>query len=382
MRHLSYMIGLFILTLGSSASGDGMSLVGQWSDHDHLYGDVWAEVIPHGPHAGTYAYLGHFFNVGGVDIIDISDPSNPTLASTFIGTGGGNEVFDVKVQNGIGYFGAEFEGGIFIVDVSNPFAPVQLARIDPSNGGFRSLHNLFVDGDYLYTVDNRTPEIRVFDVSDPANPSFLRAIPGLTVHGVHEVTVKNGRLYTASPYAQGFVAVYDIQNVGDLTAPVPLLTSFRVPGGATHSAYPTDDGQFVVVTREWLSFDAAIWDISDLAAPTLASTISVPPDEAMSAHQPAVIGNLVYFAWFEAGVRVYDIADPYNPVLVGDFDTYTGPYDEPGECAGRAGNGHGRFSDHDPYPVACGAWGIYPFLGNDRILVSDFDGGLFIVSLD
>ena len=282
------------------ASGNGMSLVGQWRDHAHLYGDVWAEEIRRGPHRGTYAYLGHFGSEGGVDIIDISDPGNPTLASTFIGTGGGNEVFDVKVQNGIGYFGAEFEGGIVIVDVSNPFAPVQLSRIDLSNGGFRSLHNLFVDGDYLYTVDNRTPEIRVFDVSDPANPSFLRAIPGLTVHGVHEVTVSSGRLYTASPYAQGYVAVYDIANVGDLNAPVPLLTSFAVPGGATHSAYPTDDGRFVVVTREWLGFDASIWDISDLAAPRLASTISVPREEAMSAHQPAVVGNLVYFAWFEA----------------------------------------------------------------------------------
>ena len=46
-----------------------------------------------------------------------------------------------------------------------------------------------------------------------------------------------------------------------------------------------------------------------------------------------VVGNLLYVAWFEAGVRVYNIANPYHPVLVGFYDTYTGPYGQPGECA-------------------------------------------------
>ena len=109
----------------------------------------------------------------------------------------------------------------------------------------------------------------------------------------------------------------------------------------------------------------------------------MPLNEALAAHNPVVVGHLLYVAWFEAGLRVYNIADPYNPVLVGDYDTYDGPSGEAGECAGfTTGRIHPRFPDFAPYPVSCGAWGVYPFLGNDRILVSDFDGGLFIVSLD
>src|SRR3972149_3878369 len=91
----------------------GMTLVGHWDHQDdpnhqndsaHLNADVWAETTTSGRFKGTYAYLGHFGNEGGVDIIDISKPSNPTLASVFMGTGGHNEIWDVQVQNGIGFF--------------------------------------------------------------------------------------------------------------------------------------------------------------------------------------------------------------------------------------------------------------------------------------
>jgi hypothetical protein len=219
--------------------GNGMTLVGQWNDHDHLYADVWAEEITRGRHKGTYAYLGHFGSQGGVDIIDITDPVNPTLASTFLGTGGDNEIHDVKVQDGIGFFASDNpdSGGVYVVDVSNPFAPVQLARIDASNGGFDDVHNVFVEDGYLYEIDNGTTEVRVFDVTDPADPSFLRVIPGTSPgasHAIHDVTVKDGRLYTASPFV-GRVGIYDIRNVGDLSNPVPLIGSFNDPAGATHS---------------------------------------------------------------------------------------------------------------------------------------------------
>ena len=64
----------------------GMTLVGQWDGHIHLngvtYGDVWAEKITSGRFKGrTFAYLGHWVPPddptpqGGVDIIDITDPS-------------------------------------------------------------------------------------------------------------------------------------------------------------------------------------------------------------------------------------------------------------------------------------------------------------------
>src|SRR5262249_53721863 len=132
----------------------------------HTYADGWAE--------GNYAYIGHYGNTSGVDIIDISSPSNPVQVANFQGTGGNNEIRDIEIQNGIGYFSSDSysSGGIFVVDVHNPANPVQLARIDPSNGGSQHVHTLSVDGDYLYEADSATSNIRVFNISNPSQPKF------------------------------------------------------------------------------------------------------------------------------------------------------------------------------------------------------------------
>ena len=58
----------------------------------------------------------------------------------------------------------------------------------------------------------------------------------------------------------------------------------------------------------------------------------------------------IYVSWYEAGVLVFDITDP-----TGRYDTYAGPLD----------------------PVT-GCWGVYPFLGPDRILASDTESGLYV----
>ena len=172
------------------------------------------------------------------DLIDITNPSNPTLASTFVGTGGDNELRDVQVQNGIGYFSSDSRtggGGIYIVDVSNPYKPVQLARIDESNGGLPFVHTLFVDGRYLYEVVPKIAEIRVFDVSRPANPTFVRSIPSPSGFGIHEVTVRNGRLYGADFHNNGQTTIFDVSKVGDLSVPVPLLGTIS-SGSGTHTS--------------------------------------------------------------------------------------------------------------------------------------------------
>src|SRR5262245_42338197 len=231
---------------------DGMSLVGNWAGHAHGYSDLWAE--------GNFAYLGHFNNQGGVDIIDLSDPTNPTLAAVFLGTAN-NEIRDVHVQNGVGFFSSDSGGGVYVVDVSDPYNPVQLYRITTADGGYNSVHTLSVEGNYLYEADSRTSTIKVFDISNPSSPTFVRNIVSPSGGPVHEVTALNGRLYTAVISSAGRVDIFDIS---DVAAGAPLLGTF-VSGSATHTSWPTDDGQYVVVARETSGGDIRIWDIRDPA---------------------------------------------------------------------------------------------------------------------
>jgi hypothetical protein len=80
--------------------------------------------------------------------------------------------------------------------------------------------------------------------------------------------------------------------------------------------------------------------------------------DAVAPHDPKIVGNLMYVSWFQAGTLIFDITDPTKPVLVGSYDTYPAS-PAPGQLEGN--------------------WGVYPFLGQDRVLMSDRETGLYIV---
>jgi subtilisin-like proprotein convertase family protein len=330
----------------------GMNFVSNFNNGTTPYSDVWGE--------GNYAYIGHL-QQQGVDIVDITNPASPKLASVFMGTGGTNNVRDLEVQNNIAFFGAgdPSGGSVYVVDVHDPYHPVQLANISLTPSGLTGIHSLGVGGNYLYVCDSNDNKVGVWDISTPSSPLFVRTILSPKAPNIHEVTPIGGRLYTASLDAVGYVDIWDISNVGNTSIPVPLLCEF-VAGQAAHTAWPTDDGNYVTVSHEINGGTEAIWDIHDLSHPFLASIIpDLPRSQAFAGHQQMIKGNLLYSSWYQAGAQVFDISDPRNPVFVGSYDTY-------------------------PQPVTDkiqGDWGIYGFLGNDRILASDISTGLYVLSL-
>ncbi len=331
------------------------------------YGDVWGD--------GNYAYVGSDKNGGGIAIFDISNPASPQFLTEYAG----DQMEDVEVYNGIGYFSSDVSvssgTGVDIVDL-DPESPTylqRLSRINGAIGGHNKVHTVSVDNGFLYTVDNTANQatldyVKVWDVSDPFNPQFVTNIDlGLPSQiASHEAIATNGRLYVASKNnnnnsGDGWTHIYDISNVGT-TGPV-LLTAFE-SGPRTHTSRPTPDGKTLIVAEERPNGNVNIFDISmidepeDPDIPLLLKTLnrtSVGID-AHSPHHPQVMGDLLFLAWYEAGLQVFNIADPANPVQVGAFDTY------PGTSTNYNGN-----------------WGVFPFLGLDKVLLSDRARGLVIV---
>ncbi len=322
----------------------GLTLVGQFDPFsgNNRYADVWGE--------GDYAYIGSFGGLG-VGIIDISIPGAPSLAAHYSPSVG--QFKDVKVQNDIGYFASDNGDGLHIVDLLDPTSPSLLSKVTSTIGGYNSVHNLFVAGDYLYEADSRTSTVKVFDVADPMNPAFVRDIV-TTDPRVHDVTVVNDRLYTSG--LGGQTDIYDVSNIGTMA---PTLEGSVNSGSSSHSNWVTSDGSLLISARETSNGDVRIFDISDPGNASLLSTIDSTflGIQAFSPHNPVLFSDdLLFVSWYQAGVQALDISDPFNPTFVGSFDTFTEP------VSGFDGN-----------------WGVYPFLGLDRILLSDLDGGLFIV---
>ena len=87
------------------------------------YADVWAE--------GGYAYVGSDRPGQGVAIFSLANPASPAYLTTYAGS----EMEDVEVWDGIGFFASDVNAatgrtGVDIVDLSIPFDPIRLSRVD------------------------------------------------------------------------------------------------------------------------------------------------------------------------------------------------------------------------------------------------------------
>lgn len=359
---------LLAVSFGGRMSGAAdvtfnISLVGESDPFpgSPYYADVWAE--------GNYAYVGSDRSGGGIAIFDIFDPSAPQFVTMYPGT----EMEDVEVHNGIGYFGSDVfpatsGTGVDIVDLSNPASPVMLSRVNAQSGGHNKVHTLTVSEGFLYTADNATDIVKIFNVANPSSPQFVKSLDLDAPSGVasHEVVVSNDRLYVASKQNNndgleccGWTHIYDVANPAQ-----PVLLKEFLSGPRSHTATPTADGKTLVVAEERPNGNVHLYDISmidrpnDPDNPALLKTLnrtSVGID-AHSPHHPHLHGNLLFLSWYEAGLQVFNIADPANPVHIGAFDTY------PGTSTQYYGN-----------------WGSFMGLGLSTVLLSDRQRGLIIV---
>lgn len=222
-------------------------------------------------------------------------------------------------------------------------------------GGYDKVHNVFIENGFLYEADSRTNKVKVFDVQTPDKPIFVRDIVTTDSVLIHDITVINSRLYSSG--WGGTTDIYDVSNIGT-SAPV-LLGSIST-GSNSHSNWVSADGTLLASAREISGGGIRLYDISNPASPVLTSTITAAPlgIDGTTAHNPVIFGDYLFVTWYQAGLQMFDISDPFNPLHVGAFDTFPRAVSNPD-----------------------GNWGVYPFLGTDRILLSDVDGGLFVVRL-
>jgi hypothetical protein len=349
------LLGLvWALTPCVYAQGHNISLVGRAAPFPdtHRYGNVWGE--------GDLVCVGRFpsqSSAYGVAIFDISNPASPVLRANYNPSPTSQNQFqDGAVRNRIGYFGSWNGGGVHIVDLQNPSSPIRLSRISSIIGGHDRVHTLFLDWPYLYTADHLTPVVKVFDVTHASSPRHVRDIVATDPERVHQITVQNSRLYTSG--WGGHTDIFDVTGIGSRA---PVLLGTILSGTQSHSSWPTEDGNFLVSCRETVGGDVRIFDISDLSRPSLVVTLT--PEtvgvDGYIPHNPVVFGDLLFVSWYQNGVQVFDISDPSAPRRIGWYDTFP-----QASTVNFAGN-----------------WGVFPFLGLDRVLLSDMTHGLFVVDV-
>jgi len=282
------------------------------------YNDVWGFV---GNDGREYIIQG---TTTGTAWWDVEDPRNAVLVD-FI-PGPGSLWRDMFVIGDHAYVGTEGGGGIQIIDISDPTNPQLVNTYDATVG---SSHNVFGDPDrsLVYVVGSNTGVggLQILDASDPVNLVEIGAWQG---QYIHDVSLEGTLAYVSMIYVDRF----RILDVSDSTNPVNYGHVF--PDASNHASWPLGDGIHVAIAAERGGGHLKIVDISDPNAIALSDEDDPAPNASI--HNIHVQGTRAYASWYARGTRVYDVSVPTAIAEIGYFDTYP-PSDDGGVGPGNWG---------------------------------------------
>ena len=327
---------------------DNINLLFNWSDSTlpiNSLGGSYTDVYGVAINGGEYAVIG---STMGAHIIDVTNPSQSYEAAFVPGAFQGSLVMHRDYFHMDNYLYAVCDQGsstLQIIDLSN--LPNSVTIIYDTDSLISTTHNIFIDtlNKKLYTTSGK-----VFDISDPINPSFLFHMGFF----YHDLYVENDTGYF-NCFSNG-LQIYEMTT----NSPQYLgsLTSYP-DQGTNHSGWKKDS--IYIMADENGGLSLKVIDVSDLNNLQVIALFNsgVLPSPAVP-HNLIIRDNFVYVSYYCDGLQVFDISNPNNPIKAGYYDTYPSIY-----CSGFKGN-----------------WGVDPQLPSGIILVSDVQSGLFILEFD
>ena len=313
-----------------------------------------AQVLVHKGHA----YIGHLFSKG-FTVLDVRDPKGPRPVN-----------FIPAPPNTWSLHLQAHEDLLLVINAADQFSASTYADESvhytrPVGDTFQGKEREFVAG------------MRVFDISTPDQPGEIGFMPidGL---GLHRMWYVGGRYAYVSAMLEGYTdGIFMVVDLADPTRPEPVcrwwipgmwrdggltlldvsLTLLDVSepstprllahlnwcppfGGGTHTALPLPDRGLVIVADEAVADNCAdqvkytwVVDVREPTSPVTISTFPTPSEEdycAKGAHfgphnlhenRPGSFqsSDLIFATYQNAGVRVFDMSDPFHPSEVAYF---------------------------------------------------------------
>ena len=229
-------------------------------------------------------------------IADYSDLENPELLSNLEF---GSRPRDVQVIDDIAYL-TEYGHGIRLYDISDPEQPF-ITMDEYSPYGYDHFYDMELVGETMYTTSDNF--IVRLDVSDSDYPRFLGSAE--TIVTFDRVMVADQFLYAWSK--ENILQVFDI---GESPDPVCLSTVF--PG--VINDVDVNLNYLYVTTRSAIK----IYDLIEPGTPNLVGTITADGGNRFTAS--SILGNSLIVAdnlWNR--LLLYDIASPESPELTSVF---------------------------------------------------------------
>jgi hypothetical protein len=228
---------------------------------------------------GDFAYVGDWglggqCSTGGVNVVDISDPTNPQKVKFLNAGGSGYQTEGVQALNisTSAYTGdilivsnewcrampspKQMPGGITIYDISDPTAPKTLVHafgdFDDTGTRAHESHSVIAwdagTNAYAAAIDNEeVDDVDIFDITDPRNPEliFETSLPGRNVDG-------HGELQTSHDFD-----ILQFNNDGDADLEWNLMVS-DWDAGWVHLDVTNPHAPFVVGETDYADCDQLV----------------------------------------------------------------------------------------------------------------------------
>ena len=248
----------------------------------------------------------------------------------------------------------DWSAGLAVYDIANPAEPRRIGFMPIAGGGIHRIW--YVGGRWAYVsalLDGFSDYIfMTIDMADPARPKEAGRywLPGMNLAGGEQPTwppTRRNGLHHAivdgdTAYAAWRDAGLVMLDVSDRSSPALIAHRNWSPpyGGGTHNCLPLSDRELLVVLDEAVLDHCEdglkyIWmfDIREPANPVSISTFPMPAEadyRAKGGHfgphnihenrpDGLVSSDLIFATYQNAGIRVFDIRNPYRPEEVAAF---------------------------------------------------------------
>lgn len=325
LKKLILFIIAMVLVSGVSYSqlpNQGTVLLGQKDEHGNGYSALWGYKAPNGR---EYAILG--CNTGTA-FIDITDSTN--IRECDFVTGVTSNWREMKVFSNYAYVVSEGTNSrLQIFDLQ--YLPDSVRLVSTySYTNYTKTHTISQSGPYLYLNGGNVTfgssnqgGLTILDLTNPAAP-VKRGTWGDQY--VHDARIIDDTIYACNIYTapQGTASVYVIAatNKDNLTNVASWVNN---PNPFPHNCALTTDKRYIYTTDETSSPNGKlkIWNRENLQNVTYVGQWLPTGITTAIVHNVEIYGNTAVIAHYTAGVRILNITNPTTPVEVAWYDTYT-----------------------------------------------------------
>jgi len=236
--------------------------------------------------------------IGGLFVLDISDPTQPISVEHYIQ---GANIYRIVVKDDLAYLSCGPDG-LQIINISNPLDVVYVSHLNWTyTENPESTAQMEIVGNYLYVCDVHD-DFKIINVTDPYNPTLIGSCFFLS--SAMGLAVKDNFAYIGA-WNNRLVVI----NISDPTNPQVTFSNYTTISYAIGVQIKDN----LVYVADWEN-GLHIWDITTPETPVYMNNFSMTKLRDIT-----ILNDFAFVADSDRGLHVFNLTDPLNPYIINTF---------------------------------------------------------------